>query len=157
MTMKGALFALGVVGLLGSVSAQTATHPIKATALKPAEEPAVCKSLMTDYDAVSKKLAMLEADGTGDDSAPRASMREAQASNAINQARITFDVMKANGCTMPNAAPSASRYSIAALACEAGRQKIRTQERLDNLQDKYVYYPEPKECDTDTWKPNQSR
>src|SRR5687767_22819 len=81
-----------------------------AKSAKKDSEPEVCTSLSSDYENASKKLAMLKAEGALDNSAVRATMREGQSGNILNEARMTMDLMKNNGCKGPTAAPSASRY-----------------------------------------------
>lgn len=113
-----------------------------------------CHSLMVDYEAASKKLALSDAEDILDNSAARSTMRETQNGNVINQARMTLDLMKGSGCKLPTFVPSGSRYGAASLSCTAAKQRIRTQVAMDRLRDQVKFYDPPAECDTATWKPD---
>ena len=124
--------------------------------VKKATEPAICASLASDYEGASKKLAMLKVEGIFDDSAPRATMRETQSTNIIDQARITMDLMKNNGCKGPTAAPSADRYLTAALDCmkeRTSRLADAAWARVDGKPAAAASEP-PTQCDQTKWSPN---
>lgn len=127
-------------------------HVAKAQA-KPGE-PAVCRQLMIDYETVSKKLAYNRATGATDDSAPRETMRGTEDGNALEKARMAFDIMKSNGCKLPTFTPSASRYSAAGLTCSTDLQRRRAELAYDRFNRVYVDRPYPASCDLSAWKPN---
>ena len=129
-------------------------HPKAAAQAQAKPEPAICASLTNDLEEDSKKLALNMAKGAGDDSAPRATMRESEDTNTLTQAKMTMDVMHANGCKGPTFVPSASRYGLASLSCVAAAQKIRSKMMMDRLDNRFVVYDPPAECDTATWKPD---
>lgn len=101
--------------------------PVTAQAqVKPAVAPAaggVCASLAKDYDDASKDLAANYAAGVGDNSAPRATLREMEDSNTLAQARITLDLMRDHRCPMPKSAPDRVFYLNDALTCATDRLK----------------------------------
>lgn len=115
---------------------------------------AICTQFRTAYDNVSKKLARNQADEAGDNSAARATMREAQNNSALSEARITLDLMKANSCATPSYVPSASRYSLASLKCAAALQRVRAIVAMDRLSSRNSDYLDPPACDTSTWMPS---
>lgn len=117
-----------------------------------ASEASACKSLASDYDNASKNLAMLEAQGLTDDSAPRATMRETQSNNILNQARITMDLMKNNGCKSPTAAPSANIYLMDAIKCSTAVMKQSSEAAILIAEGKSVSdFDRPPECDRSKW------
>lgn len=99
--------------------------PVVSATAPPKAEPAACAGLMSDYDNISKQMAIRQADEVLDNSAARATMRETQNASGISQASMTLDIMKAKGCTLPDFVPSASRYGLASLICANKRQEIR--------------------------------
>jgi hypothetical protein len=142
-----------VASLLVSSSSVSAAPAHKSA--RKAATPAICASLASDYDAASKKLAMLKVEGIIDDSAPRATMRETESTNIIDQARITMDIMKNNGCKSPTAAPSADRYITAAFACETAATKQSTAALQAAMQGNAAPdSPSPAECDQSKWVAN---
>lgn len=151
--MKTALIALLTCSMTMPVAAQPQRRSTKVAA-PIAVEPAVCKSLMDQYEGASKKLALSQAEDSTDNSAARSTMREAQNGNVINQAKMTMDLMKSTGCKPPTFIPSASRYSLASLHCVAALKHIQAQEAVDRLDDKISDYPYPVECNTESWKPS---
>ena len=137
----------------------TSTSVNAAPVRKPAKkisEPAVCSSLAADYESASKKLALLKVQSAVDDSAIRATMRETQSTNIIDQARMTMDLLKNNGCKGPTAAPSADRYMSAALDCVTAQTKRETDAAWAQVDGK----PAPDDsqplaqCDQAKWAPN---
>lgn len=148
---KLALAALLVSAIGAPVIAQS-HRPAKPA--KQAGEPEVCKALMSDFEDASKSLALSDAEDVLDDSAIRSTMREAQNSNIINKARMTMDIMKSHGCTLPTFVPSGERYSLSSLGCVTARQSIRAREAVDRFRSQFESYPEPEECETKLWKPD---
>jgi len=152
-----AFHALAIAAALfptASLSQRRAAKPSAAKAAAVKAEPAICTKLMSDYEDASKKLAYSKSEDVLDNSAPRTTMREMQNANVMNQARMTMDLIKSAGCTMPTFVPSASRYGLASLHCATALQGIRTKHAVDRVEGRYVSYPEPAECDTSTWKPD---
>lgn len=146
---------LSLASAFGTSTALNAapTHvPIKKSA-----EPAVCSSLATDYENASKKLALLKAESAADDSAVRATMRETQSTNVIDQARMTMDLMRNNGCAGPTAAPSADKYLVAALNCVAAQTKQSTDAAWARYDGTAAPDPTPpSECDREKWTTNSA-
>lgn len=93
----------------------------------PAPAPSVangaCTKLAADYDQVEKALAMTEAEGVGDNSAPRETNRQVEDSNYLARASMTLTLMEANHCALPDHAPSSIRYLSSALTCATDRLK----------------------------------
>jgi hypothetical protein len=88
-----------------------------------APQAGVCAKLDSDYEHASKALAMVFAEGVGDNSAPRATMREAREANIRNEASQTLDLMQAHKCALPTAAPNAAPYVTQAMGCKAAQFK----------------------------------
>lgn len=122
---------------------------------KSSAEPDICVSLMNDYEMASKKLAYNEALGSRDDSAPRATMRESENNNILNEARFTMDLMRSNGCKGPTYAPNWRRYAFASLSCSTALQGQRTDRALDRLRGTFTAQSKPPECDLSAWTPDQ--
>lgn len=100
------------LALVGSALSGTVQAQPKAQA-----ESEACAKLRNDYEDASKKLALNDARNRHDNSAIRATMRETENSNIISQSRMVFDIMKSNGCKLPDHIPSASFYLVAASFC----------------------------------------
>ena len=148
------LIAASLVGPAFAAPGANSPGSKRPTPNQNSQEPSICASLANDLEEASKKLALNVANGVGDNSAPRATMREAEDTNTLAQAKMTMDVMHNNGCKGPSFVPSASRYGLASLTCATAKQKIRNRELIDRLDNKFVIYDLPAECDTQTWKPN---
>src|SRR5207248_2717613 len=135
--------------LLTSISAGAApSHKAPQRKVAARREPAICTSLANDYEGASKSLAMLQADGLIDNSAPRATMRETQSANILEKARITMDLMKNNGCKGPTSAPSGDRYLSNALECKTAVLKQETAMMRDMANGGTASDPTPvPECD----------
>lgn len=88
-----------------------------------AQQPSACAKLSADYENASKALALLFAEGAADNSAIRATMREAREANLRNEARDNLDLMKAHNCALPLSAPSARPYLIQAMDCQTARMQ----------------------------------
>jgi hypothetical protein len=83
----------------------------------------ICAKLASDYDQVEKSLAMTEAEGIGDNSAPRETSRQVEQSNFLARASMALTLMQAHHCTLPDHAPSVIRYLSSALTCTTDRLK----------------------------------
>lgn len=78
---------------------------------KPAAAPAAvpvgtCAKLMRQYDGASMDLAAGFAESVGDNSAPRATLREMENANALSTAKIALDLMRDNRCPCQRARPA---------------------------------------------------
>jgi hypothetical protein len=94
---------------------------------KPAAAPpgatGTCAALMRQYNGASMTLADGFASSVGDDSAPRATLREMENANALATAKIALDLMRDNHCPMPKSAPNITTYATAALTCRTDQMK----------------------------------
>lgn len=133
---------LAVLAITPAAAEKTKQHATTSTS-------SACKSLGDDYDAASKQLAANLAEGIGDDSAIRATMRESQNQTTLDRARMTMDLMKGNGCKMPTSAPSANRYLTPALACQTDELKQSTARMTGASTDTSL----PDSCDQTKWQP----
>lgn len=113
----------------------------RATARAP-QKTAVCVGLNRDLQHLSRSLAMNFAEGIGDDSAARATMREAQYNTLLSRVRLTMDLMRDNRCKLPAAVPTGREYVSSAIACRTDTigGSSASSERCD--QSKWV--PEPR-------------
>jgi hypothetical protein len=119
--------------------APPAPRTVSLRSATPTESPA-CAKLGADYENASKELAMTYAEGVGDNSAPRATMREARNGNVLEKARLTVELMRGNSCRIPTEPPSLARYLSPALACQTALLGAQG----GNL---------PPACDMSTWQP----
>jgi len=108
-----------------------------APAAAPSLASGICASLARDYDQIDKALAMTEAEGIGDNSAPRATNRELESSNFLTRASIMVTLMEAHHCALPDHAPSITRYFSPALTCSTDRLKTE----------------QPESCKMENWQP----
>ena len=102
-----------------------------------------CTRLYADMEHLKKSLAMNFADGIGDNSAARATMREAQEQSLMGRVRLTMDLMRDNRCRMPTSVPTGVEYADAAITC-----------RTDQMSSGSL---NPPSCDQDKWVPRQRR
>lgn len=98
-----------------------------------------CANLKSRLENSSKSMAMIYADGIGDDSAPRATMRELKELNLKVDQLILLEFMKEHDCEFESAPPSMSLYLSSALECAN-----------DQLQGNY----ESEKCKRDNWTPS---
>lgn len=137
--LKSCLFAAGAV-LVSSAALAASEGP------RQKGEPAACKALHEDYEEASKRMAMNRASGLGDNSAVRATTREAENTSILAEAQVTLDLLKGNGCRLPTSAPSSSRYYFRALQCHNDLLTVR-------LSGKYSF---PPSCERAKWTPDGS-
>lgn len=130
--MKKLMILLMVAGS-SPVVAQTRAS---ATAVPAA---GVCAALASTYDGASKELATNSAEGIGDNSAPRATLRALEDSNTLAEAKMTLDLMRDHHCPMPKSAPARIFYLLPALTCANDRMKASGS-------------VSPASCDQQTWQ-----
>ena len=136
--MKTSYLVASIVGACTSAALAAAPQPRQKA------EPQVCSTLHVDYEEASKRMAMNEADGIGDNSAVRATKRQTENSTILAEAEVTLDLLKANGCTLPKSAPSGKRYYLSALQCQNDILAVK-------LSGTYSF---PPSCDRSKWKPD---
>ena len=81
---------------------------------------------------------MTEAEGIGDDSAPRQTNRDVENSNSLLRASMVLTLMQAHHCALPDHSPSMATYLSPALSCVTDRLKGTS---------------EPPTCNQATWQP----
>jgi hypothetical protein len=86
-------------------------------------------------------LADIEAEEVGDNSAPRATMREMRTANQLMLARITLDLMQASHCQLPTREPVSAAYALPALQCRNAIMRMQAGQR--DL---------PPECNRENWQ-----
>jgi hypothetical protein len=99
---------------------------------------ASCKELAAAIDDSEKDMAMAYAESVGDNSAPRATLRQMRTSTALSVIQINLQLMAAQKCPLP-AGPindSGGAYVVPATECALAS---RIEEK-------------PKSCDRSTWK-----
>lgn len=77
-----------------------------------------CAALQADWRSVEITLAQDEAEGIGDNSAPRATLRAMEDNNALIRAQMTLELMRAGGCALPARAPQIGTFLLDALDCQ---------------------------------------
>ena len=115
----------------------------KSIARRAAAISGTCTQLNADMEHLKKSLAMNFADGIGDNSAPRATMREAQEQSLMGKVRLTMELMRDNHCKMPTSVPTGVEYASNAISC-------RTEQMHSGSAN-------PPSCDQDKWVPRKSR
>jgi hypothetical protein len=110
-----------LAALVASVPANPALS--KTTVHKAGASSGTCARLNGEMEQLKKSLAMNFADGIGDNSAPRATMREAQYQSLLGRVRLTMDLMRDNRCKMPTSVPTGVEYASAAIACASARME----------------------------------
>ena len=81
----------------------------------------VCQKLSGDYESLSKDLAVLEADGLTDNSAPRSQVRATRENTAFQKAALLVTFMQSAKCSLPAKLPDGMLYVTPALECQAAR------------------------------------
>ncbi len=114
-----------------------AKAPTAAPAAAPAPA-AICTDGVTTLDQVLKNLSGLWAEGLGDDSAPRATMRAAQKTANYAQAQVVLAQMSQAKCPAYPKVIGELWYLHAAQACEKASANFKTGDTLD-------------ECDKGKW------
>lgn len=76
-----------------------------------------CAGLQRDLNNLSKSMAMNFAEGIGDNSAQRETMRETQYQSLLSRVRMTMDLMRDSRCKFPTSVPTGKEYASAAIAC----------------------------------------
>jgi len=132
MIMKTALWILGAAASLLTLGSPATAQPVAGK----------CAALAADYEQIEKAMASRWTDSLGDNSAPRATLREMEDANGLAQAQIILTLMQANRCPLPDHAPSLKRYVTAALACSTARLKGSS---------------EAPECKMETWQPGPAK
>jgi len=102
-----------------------------------------CGTLMRQYDGASMDLAANFASSVGDNSAPRATLRQMEDANSLATAKIALDLIRDNRCPTPKSAPSMAPYISQALTCSTERMKASGAES-------------PASCDRANWKTESS-
>lgn len=126
MNMFGTARLMGVIaGLALSLPAAAQAPQRGGAGSAPKPTPAACAPLHEEYEDASKRLAQIHAQGLGDQSAPRATMREAESTKVLAGAGMTLELLKAHGCPLPTAAPSGTRYANAARICNLAMLEAR--------------------------------
>ena len=105
--------------LVGSTQALSQTRP----AAGPPPVAGTCSRLAATYESTSKGLAATFAEGLGDNSAPRATLRTMEDANSLAKAHMTLDLMRDYHCPMPKDAPDSVYYLATALTCATDRLK----------------------------------
>lgn len=125
----------GVALIVSSMGYIAAAKPVarKATATS-----GTCTRLYADMEHLKKSLAMNFADGIGDNSAPRATMREAQDQSLMARVRLTMDLMRDNHCRMPTTVPTGVEYASSAISCRTDQMSSGSLNPPSCVQDKWV-------------------
>jgi hypothetical protein len=105
-----------------------------------------CEKLMRQYEGVSMEISAIEAQGLGDDSAPRELVRQQKTAAQMTKGQILVALMQAAKCQLPELAPD-SYYIIPATQCETDRLR-ETSSGSDADAEK-----SKKDCNRDFWEP----
>lgn len=113
------------VVIIVAMTAQPAvaqTKPARSAPVLSTAPNGPCELMRKDWRQVEISLANNAADGIGDSSAPRASLRAQEDANSLSRAALTLELMKLNHCPLPTRAPSAITYLTLALNCATARR-----------------------------------
>lgn len=121
--------------VMGSVLLSTIPVTASAQTSSPAS---ICEALKNQWRDVEYDLAEAYAEGSSDNSAPRAAVRAGESTNRLLVADIILTLMASHKCPPPKRAPSELNYANGALGCRIERMKGELS---------------PSECDRSTWKP----
>ena len=138
MTLKEEISVRRIVLIALLATSTQVTAQTRAPA-GPAPAVGTCSRLVSTYDGVSKDLAANVAEGLGDNSAPRATLRAIEDSNSLTQAHIALDLMRDYHCPLPKDAPDSAYYLSPALTCATDRLKARGSDS-------------PESCDRSKWQ-----
>ena len=120
-------YKLARVSMIGS-TILTVSTPVMAqpsgTATASAPRVSTCEALSADWKRFEMNMADRFADGIGDNSAPRATLRAIEEGNDMLKANMTLQLMRENKCTLPKTAPSGNAYLSNALDCSTQRLKV---------------------------------
>ena len=97
----------------------------------------LCSQLMEAYDQSAKSASLSWAQGVGDNSAPRATLRELEISNQLIARQINLTLMIQYKCPLPRTPASSNEYISNAVSCSTAL--------LMNKKS-------PPECDLKKWK-----
>jgi len=128
--MKSTLCVAAFLALAGPLGAQT----------RPTGD---CAGFQRVVHASEKALAMLEVEGLGDNSAPRATMREQRIANELQTIRLNVELMIHHRCPVPAAPISESTYLANTLRCALDR---RNDPSVDS----------PPSCEMSRWTPERA-
>lgn len=113
--MKGFVLTAAILAAAAPAFAQT---PRAARPAGPVAATGRCAALQGDWRSVEITLAQDSAEGIGDNSAPRATLRATEDNNALLRAQMTLELMRAAGCTLPARAPTAGTFLLDAMECQ---------------------------------------
>jgi len=95
-------------------------------------EPEMCVGYNDEIESNLKRIAMTDAEGIGDNSAPRATMRQQQITGYKTDIQTTLNLMAAQKCKLPKASPNAAKYYSSAMSCQLKNMSAKNQdERCD--------------------------
>ena len=83
----------------------------------------LCEVYQNVYDRANKEISSAVAKGIGDNSAPRATLREMRVLNERMLQMITLEQMHFHGCNLPKKTSSKIEYITPAINCETARLK----------------------------------
>jgi hypothetical protein len=104
--------------------------PVKVVA---AVEPGVCSGYRDDIESNLKRIAMTDAEGAVDNSAPRATMREQKKNGYKTDIQTTLNLMTAQKCELPKSTPNAAKYLTSALDCHLKNMKAKNQSEMCDM------------------------
>lgn len=105
------------------------------TLCSPALAQSTCNALSETVESQLKKSALSWAEGIGDNSVPRATLREIEISNALAIARMNLDLMAYNKCPGRIKPVNPMIYMNEALDCNLQRLKEVKDAPACNMQD----------------------
>lgn len=99
----------------------------------------VCATLNKQWDGIEKDLADDYAEGSSDNSAPRATLRAQRETNYLLRAEMLLGMMRDNKCAIPKSPPNSITYLLPALTCRTDMLKNYSSKEL------------PESCKRDNW------
>jgi hypothetical protein len=135
------LIIAGILGLTAlSVQAKEVKPVVVAEVPKvvPAKvvaavEPGVCRGYRDDIESNLKRIAITDAEGVTDNSAPRATMREQKKNGYKTDIQTTLNLMVAQKCELPKSTPNAAKYLTSALDCSLKNMKATNESEMCDM------------------------
>lgn len=110
--------------LTGALVLTSPMSAVAQTAAASVPKLSTCEALAADWKRFDMNMADRFADGIGDNSAPRATLRAIEEGNDLLKANMTLQFIRDNKCPLPKSAPSGTSFISAALECSTQRLKV---------------------------------
>jgi hypothetical protein len=111
--------AIVLVTATSSAQAQTTTGRPAGASTAAARES--CADLHKRYDMTHRAIAAIDAEDIGDNSAPRATLRQLKILSEKQDQLILLEFMRSRGCPAPSAVGASVLYMLPAMECATAK------------------------------------